>query len=424
MPRPALTLATLLILGATLPAADPTGAPSPATESVPGSTTAVVTGRPALWDLAALERARTAARQGDDQVAPALGNLVRAAERWLGKPLESVIDKVGKVQIREGEDPHDFRSVSIYFWPDPTDPAAPWIKRDADRNTEAVVKYDSDRLSRATERIRDGALAWWFTGRTELAEDAAQQLRHWFLAPATRMNPNLKYAQFIPNVRGEKGNAHGLIDTWKLVEMLSALSLLEQGPFLTAEDRAGMRKWVADYREWFLTSDLGRAEAAASNNHSIYYDMQVVAFSHYLDDQAHVRQVLGDIGPKRIAAQVEPDGSMPRELARPIAFTYTCWNLAPLVRMAAMERHAGAPSGIWAWSSPDGRSLAKSISWLLTFTNGATWTWGRASDPVNPTTIARLVWILVRSGTAPELASALDTLSLPKDDRLRLLYPQ
>ena len=65
-----------------MPAADPTSAPSPASEAVPGTTTAVVTGRPALWDLAALERART-------------------AERWLGKPLESVIDMVGKVQIRE-----------------------------------------------------------------------------------------------------------------------------------------------------------------------------------------------------------------------------------------------------------------------------------------------------------------------------------
>ena len=419
-PAPTLTLVALLLCSADIPAAEPTAITPAGSVAAPNVKTS---GRPALWDLSALERARTAARQGDVQVAPALAALVRAAEGCLGKPYDSVLDKVSKVTLREGDDPHDFRSVSIYYWPDPANPTAPWTKRDGDRNKAAVELYDSDRLRSSCDRITNGALAWWFTGRTDLGEDAVGQLRHWFLAPATRMNPHLRFAQFVPNVRGETGNAHGLIDTMRLVEMLSALSLLEQGPLMTAEDRAGMRQWVTAYRDWFLTSDLGRAESSANNNHSIYYDLQVVAFSHYLDDQNKVREVLDRIGPKRIAAQIEPDGSMPRELARPIAFTYTCWNMTPLVQMAAMEHFSGHDASLWKWESPDGRSLAKSMRWLTNFTTGATWTWGRPSDPVKPGSIARLLWVLVRSGTAPEMAPALEGLTLPADDRLRLLYP-
>lgn len=378
--------------------------------------------RPALWDLEALQAIKARAQAKDATVAPALARLERMAEKNLGKPFESVIDKVSTGGVKDGQDPHDYRSVSIYFWPDPKDPAAPWIRRDAEKNQEAVERYDSERLRRSTDRIRDAALAWWFTGREDFGRDAAGQLRHWFLNPETRMNPNLRYAQFVPNARQEEGRPSGLIDTMRLVETLSAVALLEQGPFLEPGERQALRDWVREYREWFLTSDLGRAEARAGNNHALYYDLQVVAFSWCLNDRESVTRVLQEVGPTRIAKQIEPDGRMPKELERPIAFTYTCWALTPLVQMAAMERNAGLGTGIWAWQSPDGRSLPTACSWVMGFVRGGTWTWGRASDPVRPQAVAPIIWMAVHSGVAPDWSHHLADLPLAKDDCARLLY--
>ncbi len=338
--------------------------------------------------------------------------------------MDAVTDKANGGLLADGQDPHDYRSLSTYYWPDPHDSKAPWIKRDGDGNREGIAQYDSPRLRRAADRIRDGALAWWFSGKDEYATDAVAQLRHWFLAPATAMNPHLNYAQFVPGKNGAQGNAHGLIDTRCFVDMLSAVRLLEVGGRLPEEDQQGLRAWFRAYLDWLTTSDLGVRESKASNNHGLYYDAQVVAFALYLGDGERARSVMAEVGPRRLAKQIAPDGSMPHELGRPTAGTYLCFTLEAVVQLVALERNAKLDTDLWAWSSSDGRSLAAALRWTLPYVlEGKAWDHGRAEDPIKPARVGRMIHNLTAAGVDTGLTEVLSRFPIPREDRLRLLAP-
>ncbi len=378
-----------------------------------------------LWDLSALTRLRQQTLAGDAALAPAVARLCKDADRHQGKPLESVVDKAIKGALPEGQDPQDYRSVSIYYWADPADPKAPWIKRDGDANREEMEKYDAPRFRRVTDRIRDGVLAWWFTGKDAYADDAIAQLRHWFLDPATCMRPNLNYAQFVPGRNEGKGNAHGLIDSRYLMETLSAVSLLEAEGRLSDRDRQGLRAWFDAYLTWLTTSDLGKKEGAASNNHGLYYDAQVVAYALYLGDKERARAVLAEVGPRRLAQQIAVDGSMPLELGRPTAGTYVCFTLEAIAQLVALERHAQVGTDLWAWSSADGRSFPAAIRWTLPYVlEGKVWAFGRTEDPLKSVRVSQLVQRLTAAGVSTGMEEVLSRHPLPADDRLRLLAPR
>src|SRR5258707_15642911 len=111
-------------------------------------------------------------------------------------------------------------SQAPYFWPDPKSPnGLPYIRRDGERNPEINKITDHRSLDQLESSVETLALAFYFKGEEAYAAKATQLLRAFFLDPATRMNPNLEYAQFIPGVntgRGigfiEKGGLTGVVD--------------------------------------------------------------------------------------------------------------------------------------------------------------------------------------------------------------------
>src|SRR5437660_2728746 len=109
------------------------------------------------------------------------------------------------------------------------------------------------------------SLAFYFTGKEEYAAKATQILRAWFLDAATRMNPNLEYAQFVPGVN--TGRGIGLIETRGLARLVDAIGLLETTSAWTPADDRGVREWYATFLDWMQTSKNGRDESASKNNH-------------------------------------------------------------------------------------------------------------------------------------------------------------
>src|SRR5206468_9068013 len=108
-------------------------------------------------------------------------------------------------------------------------------------------------------------LAYYFKGDQAYAAKATQLLRAFFLEPATRMNPNLEYAQFIPGVN--TGRGIGLIETRGLTHVVDAIGLLAGSKALSVGDEHGLREWYGKFLQWMLDSKNGREEAAAKNNH-------------------------------------------------------------------------------------------------------------------------------------------------------------
>ena len=287
----------------------------------------------------------------------------RDADQAMQQKLQTVTDKIFPAP---SGDKHDYVSLSPYFWPNPaTANSLPYVLRDGEVNPEAK-KYDSGRLGSMCHNIKVLTLAYYLTREETYAERAAQQLRRWFLDPDSRMNPHLKFAQLVKGKN--EGSRWGIIDTWPLIHVVDGVVLLEGSKSWTAADTGGMQKWFADYLSWLRTSDLGKADAAANNNHAVYYDLQVADFALFTGQTNLAREVLGNVGTKRIQTQIEPDGSMPLELARTKSLSYSLFNLDAFFRLARLGEIVDVD--LWNYRTTDGRSVRAALDWMTPYTIG------------------------------------------------------
>jgi hypothetical protein len=152
--------------------------------------------------------------------------ILAEANRYL---LEAPITVTAARSSRSSGGLHDYFSEGDYWWPDPKNPGGPYIRRDGMSNPENFNAH-RDALIRLSLIVPALAAACELTGDRRYADHAARHLQAWFVDPATRMNPNLQYAQAIFGV--SKGRGIGIIDTLHLVEPARAATALMSGDVL------------------------------------------------------------------------------------------------------------------------------------------------------------------------------------------------
>lgn len=313
-----------------------------------------------IWNTAHLKQVKQ--HLAEPAYAIAYQELIKEADKTLQQAPLSVLMKE---KTPPSGDKHDYMSQARYSWPDPSKPdGKPYINRDGLSNPE-IEKLDRNRLGSMANNVTTLSLAWYFSGNEQYAQKAAQQLRVWFLDKATRMNPNLNYAQLIPGQNGDKGRCYGVIDTYSFVEMLDAVKLLEQSASFTPKEAKHLKVWFGQLLHWILTSEQGREEARQKNNHSIAHDAQAIVFALYIGDQKTARQILNEFPEKRIYKQVEPDGKQPHELTRTLAFGYSEYNLQHMIDIAVIGQKMGL--SIDKATSKDGRSLYCAADFLTPY---------------------------------------------------------
>ena len=289
-------------------------------------------------------------------------SLIKKADDAMTKEPLSVVMKE-KTPI--SGDKHDYMSQARYYWPDPEkSDGLPYIRRDGESNPE-LEKLDRVRLGDLADRVTTLSLAWYLNGDEKYAQQATKLLRVWFFDKATRMNPNLNYAQVAPGHFDNKGRCYGVIDTYSFVEMLDAVQLLEQSKAFTAKDSKKLKKWFGQLLDWILTSEQGQEEARQENNHAVAYDTQVIAFALYAGKRDIAEKFIKEFPEKRIFTQIEPDGRQPHELGRTLGFGYSQFNLSHMIDIFLMGQKMGI--SIDNSTSPDGRNFYKAIDFLTSY---------------------------------------------------------
>ena len=275
-------------------------------------------------------------------------------EDLFAKPLESVTEKTKPVP---DIDRHDYVSLATYFWPDKDNPGGPYVSRDGFVNPEGEL-YDKDKLKRLAYLSYHGALLYLITDEERYLDLVKKHLYNWFVDTEKRMNPHLEYGQFIPGV--VKGRAEGIIDYGAgFTYALNMLHLLDKRGVLGTELKQGLAEWHSDFRRWLMESNIGKAECKAGNNHGTFYELILMAIEQFLgiNDAALSHE---ESLKKRIAEQVAPDYSLPRETARTRSVSYSFMGLKGLLELAQMLERLGTES-----SSVFYPQLRKTVDWLV-----------------------------------------------------------
>jgi hypothetical protein len=311
-----------------------------------------------LWRPEWLQQIKAYPAARKTVIAPLLADAERALKQ---RPL-SVMDKSG---MPASGDKHDYYSLAPYWWPAPGKPGGkPYIRDDGKVNPErSGNEYDASKLMALRDAIRTLSLAYYYSDDPRFARHAAQLIRTWFLDPATRMNPNLAYAQAVPGVFS--GRPEGVIDGNSLIPIIESIGLLGPSSALSQAEQDGLEDWFSKLAVWLATSENGRAERAKSNNHGIYYDLLLTHFALFARLDKVPQQMAASFPARRIAVQFAPDGTLPEELGRTRSWHYTHWTLQASSQMAQLGECVGVD--IWNFKTPDGRGLRTSFNWVAQF---------------------------------------------------------
>jgi hypothetical protein len=212
--------------------------------------------------------------------------------------------------------------------------------------------------------------AYKITGDDRYVAKAVELLRVFFLDDATRMNPNLQYAQAIPG--RSPGRGIGIIDALHLIEVPTAVQAMEKSPKFPPEVAAGLKKWFGDFADWMVSSKNGQEEAKATNNHSVAYFLQLAVYAKFAGDEKKVAECRRQYKEVFLPKQMAPDGSFPRELARTKPYGYSIFQLDNLITLAQV---LSAPQDdLWNFTLPDGRGARKAMEYLYPYlADKSTW---------------------------------------------------
>ncbi len=313
-----------------------------------------ISGQLRLWNLEKLSRAKAENPELVEQI-------VKNADKLLTKSVSSVMEKN---KPAPSGDKHDYISNAPYYWPDPADPNAPYIRKDGEANKE-VITPDKKNMGAMTNSVIDLALAYYLTSDEKYAAKAVDNLRIWFLNPATKMNPNLNFGQTISGRLNGKGRGAGMIESYQFVNMLDGVELLKKSTGFTKIDQQNLKNWFEEYLNWMMTSEVGNQEYNAKNNHGTAFDVQAIRYALFVGKDNIALKYLNDFPMRRLFAQIEPDGKQPAELARTKALHYSVFNLIHILDLCFIAKTMDVD--LFHMKAEDGRSISKALEYLTQF---------------------------------------------------------
>lgn len=283
-------------------------------------------------------------------------NLKETADQYLTSEIPHITDTIC---IRSAGTIHDFYSEGDYWWPNPdTKDGLPFIRRDGKSNPD---NFTAHRLimRKMRNQVSTLALAWHTLNDERYAAQAIKILYEFFLDEKTKMNPNLNYAQAISGIC--KGRGIGVIDTIHLADIPFAVEVLKTSSYMTEKIYNSLVDWFASYLGWMLSSRNGIEEMNTLNNHCVCYIMQTAVFALFTDN-IQITDFCRSQFKTRLLAQMETDGSFPKELARTKPYNYSAFlldNLTTICQLLSTD-----DDNLWTYETADHKSYQKALDFL------------------------------------------------------------
>ncbi|MGI9139449.1 MAG: alginate lyase family protein [Sediminibacterium sp.] len=313
-------------------------------------------------------------KRGDASVMPAYKQLITQANSLLNYKETSVMDKL---DIPPSGSKHDYTSLAPYWWPDPNKPnGLPYIKKDGEINPEVKNYPDKENMPKVCKNIYLLGLAYYLSGNEIYAKKATKIASVWFLDTATRMNPNLNFAQVVKGVNNGRGI--GIIDTRHFIYALDGIALLQGSVSWDKNKSHAIKQWFNLFLNWLQTSENGMDELVAKNNHGVWYDAQCLGIALYVDSTELAKKIINR-ALHRLNEQSNNDHLFPLELARTNSLHYSVFNLVAFNVIAQLSEKIGL--NIWEYETSDKHSIKKSFLALMPYLKKEQkWTW----DEITP----------------------------------------
>lgn len=257
---------------------------------------------------------------------------------------------------------HDFYSEGDYWWPDPTNPGGPYIRKDGLTNPDNFVAHRKS-LLRFAQIVGSLGSAYQITGDIAFAKAAKPHLLAWFVHEDTRMNSNLNYAQAISGIT--EGRGIGIIDTVHLVEVALAIEHIEQSGIFKDEELRAIKQWFTNYNLWLTTHPFGSAEKNNGNNHSVTWALQVTAFARVTGNEATVASMREFFKNTLLPDQLAIDGSFPKEIQRTKPYGYSIFNLDAMTALAQLL--STKEESLFLYQTKKGLSLRTAMEFLYPY---------------------------------------------------------
>lgn len=261
------------------------------------------------------------------------------AEKLRNEPNITVVQKS---QCLTG-DPHNYESLSSYFWPNPQNPNGAYIEKDGQLNPE-VNLYDRNKIDELAKRLKYFGVAYYLTRDKKYHTAFVSQMRDWFINSDSYMYPNFEYAQIIKGLNNGHGQPHGLIDAYVLTDALDAIRLVGSMKSYKRSDIKKMKAWCGEFTQWMLDSNLGKKESRQPNNHGPAYDGLIYSMADFVGNNHLCDSLAATFFERRLKTQIMENGCQPGELKRTRALHYSALNLRFVINFCKMHECKGQKS--------------------------------------------------------------------------------
>lgn len=298
---------------------------------------------------------------------------------------------------------HDYMSIGPYWWPDSTQPnGVPYKQRDGQINPEVHDFPDKENMPSLCENVHKLGIAYYYSNNEVYAKKVTELVKVWFLDTATRMNPNLNYAQA---VKGRfEGRPEGVIDTRHFIYLLDGIQLLKNSKSWTQQNDANLKKWFSQFLDWLNTSKNGTGEKNAKNNHGVWFDAQSLAIAVYVDSTDLANKIVAR-AQLRLDNQMNNDGLFPLELARTTSLHYSAFIMNAFNIIAILSDKTSI--NFWTAETASGKSYKKALDALVPYlSKEKEWTW----KEIRPFNFKDAYPLLLRDANRYNCPSCLDAI--------------